>query len=340
VRSWSVAIALSLLLLAGASGLWLQQELATPYFGGSTECFVDIPRGAGTSSIAEALTTAGVLHHELPFVLYVRWTGIGRRLQAGEYRFTNPARPSQIARRLVQGDVFFHAITIPEGLTAKETIRLIARSGLGDERELEELLSRTDWISDLDSRATSLEGYLFPDTYRFSRHATSADVLKAMVGEFRLRISMLLATSPLPSGWNVSQILTLASLVEEEAKTTEERRLIASVLVNRLRRRMPLDCDPTIIYALKQMGAYDGNLRKADMARSSPYNTYIHTGLPPGPIANPGADSLLAALTPAKSDYLYYVSRNDGTHHFSKDLRSHLIAVARYQKHRVRTGPQ
>jgi UPF0755 protein len=334
-----VAIILCLFLLAGALGLRLYRELATPYFGSTTERFVDIPHGAGTSSIAEALTSAGVLHHKLPFILYVRFARLGRHLQAGEYRFTTPARPSQIAQRLVQGDVSFHTLTIPEGLTAKETIDLIVRNGLGDPKAMEELLGRVDWISDLDPRATSLEGYLFPETYRLSPHATSEDILKAMVGQFRLRISMLLAASPLPNGWSVPQILTLASLVEKEAKTSEERRLVASVLVNRLRRKMPLDCDPTIIYALKQAGIYDGKLRKVDMAQPSPYNTYTHIGLPPAPIANPGADSLLAALAPASTDYLYYVSRGDGTHCFSKDLRSHLLAVARYQKHPVRNGP-
>ena len=340
VRSWPVAIILGLLLLAGASGLWLRRELATPYFGGGTECFVDIPHGGGTGSIAEALTTAGVLHHKLPFILYVRWAGLGRRLQAGEYRFSNQAQPSQIAQRLVQGDVFFRTITIPEGLTAKETIGLVVRNGLGNEREMEELLYRVDWISDLDSHAGSLEGYLFPETYRLSRQATSEDILRVMVAQFRLRISVLLAAAPLPNGWNIPQILTLASIIEKEAKTAKERRLVASVLVNRLRLKMPLDCDPTVIYALKQAGAYDGNLRKADMAIPSPYNTYTRIGLPPGPIANPGADSLLAALAPARTDYLYYVSRNDGTHHFSKDLRSHLMAVARYQKRPIRTLPR
>ena len=153
-----------------------------------------------------------------------------------------------------------------------------------------------------------------------------------MVSQFHRQIGFLLDKAPLPPGWNLSRIVILASMIEKEARIPEERRLVASVLVNRLRKRMLLACDPTIIYALKLAGTYDGNLRKVDLSLDSPYNSYLKPGLPPGPIANPGSESLLAALTPADSDYFYYVSRNDGTHVFSKDLRSHQQAVSRYQK--------
>ncbi|MBZ5495132.1 MAG: endolytic transglycosylase MltG [Acidobacteriia bacterium] len=335
MRRWLAGIILGLLALTGAAALWLQQELATPYYGAEgTETFVDIPHGAGTDAIGAALQAGGILHHKLPFLIYVRWTGLGRRLRAGEYRFSSPARPAQVVQRLVQGDVFYRTITIPEGLTAQETVALIARSGLGNEKEMDELLGRVDWISDLDPRAASLEGYLFPNTYRFSRHTTPEEMLKAMVVEFRTRFSTMRAADPLPPGWTIAQIVTLASMIEKEAKADDERRLVASVLTNRLRAKMPLACDPTIIYALKLAGTYHGNLRKEDLGISSPYNSYVHPGLPPGPIANPGAASLQAALGPAVSDYFYYVSRNDGTHAFSRNLRSHLLAVARYQKRR------
>jgi UPF0755 protein len=328
----------ALIVLVSAFGLWLRRELASSYYGAeNAESFIEIPRGADTDAIAEALEAGGALRYKLPFQLYVRWSGLARRLQAGEYRFAAPARPGEIAQRLVQGDVFFHAITVPEGLTARETTALLARSGLGNEREMRDLLSRTDWISDLDSRAVSLEGYLFPETYHFPRRINSEQILKAMIAQFRIRISKLLSAAPLPAGWTFPQIVNLASMIEKEAKVIEERRLVASVLANRLRKKIPLACDPTIIYALKQAGSYNGNLRKADLSAASPYNTYIHPGLPPGPIANPGIDSLLAAMSPARSDYLYYVSRNDGTHFFSKDLQSHLLAVARYQKQGARS---
>jgi UPF0755 protein len=325
---------LGLWLLLGGFAIWIQYELNTPYFGAAgVESFVDIPRGAGIGTIADALKAGGALHHRLPFLVYLRWTGQARHLRAGEYRFTSPARPAQIVQRLVQGDVYFRTVTIPEGLTAREIIALLVRIGFSNEKELEELIHRVDWISDLDPRAASLEGYIWPETYRFSRHTTPEEMFKAMITQFRVRMSSLLAASPLPSGWSIPQIVTLASLIEKEAKTADERRLVASVLMNRLRLKMPLACDPTIIYALKMAGTYTGNLHKADLGMPSAYNTYTHPGLPPGPIANPGADSLQAALEPAPSDYLYYVSRNDGTHFFSKDLRTHLQAVERFQKH-------
>ncbi len=337
MRRWLARVTVGLAVLGGAFGAWLHWELTTPYYGAaSAETFVDIPRGAGPGAIAEALQAGGMLRHQLPFLLYVRWTGAARRLKAGEYRFAAPAIPADIVRRMIRGDIFYRSITVPEGLTARETASLLVRNGFGSEKEMAELLSRTDWIADLDSRATSLEGYLFPDTYRFSRHATSEEILKTLVAGFRARSAKLLAASPLPPGMSLRQVVTLASLIEKEAQAPGERRLVGSVLMNRLRLKMPLGCDPTIIYALKQAGSFDGNLRKSDLGIDSPFNTYLHTGLPPGPIANPGTDSLKAALSPASSDYLYYVSRNDGTHVFSRDFRSHLSAVERYQKRGVR----
>jgi UPF0755 protein len=331
VRPWLQSILLSLLVTAAAFTFWLRYELATSFFAGGAEVFVEIPRGSGTNAIAAALKAGGVLRHNLPFYLFVRWNRLGRHLRAGEYRFSSAATVSQVAQRLVQGDVFFRTVTVPEGLTARETVALIARNGLGNENALVELLGRVDWISDLDSRAASLEGYLFPETYRFSRHITAEEIVKSMVSQFRRATSAMLAAHHPAPDWTIAQIVTLASIIEKEARNPEERRLVASVLMNRLRIKMPLACDPTIIYALKLAGRYDGNLHKADLGLESPYNTYLRQGLPPGPIANPGYDSLLAVLEPAESNFLYYVSRNDGTHYFSKDLRTHLLAVSRYQ---------
>ena len=328
-----IASLVGLISISGAAAIWLQSELSTHYYNaGKAEVFVDVPRGAGTSAIAEALKSSGVLHHTIPFMLYVRWTGLDRHLKAGEYRFAAPASPGQVARRLALGDIYYHSITIPEGLTSREVITLLARNGFGDENEMLALLCRSDWISDLDPHAKSLEGYLFPDTYRFVRRATPQEILQKMVAEFRARVAKLLLANPLPARSSLAQVIILASMIEKEAKADEERPLIASVMLNRLRLGMPLGCDATIVYALKQSDEFDGSLHKPNMSIPSPYNTYTHLGLPPGPISNPGAASIRAALAPDTSAYLYYVSKNDGTHYFSKDLRTHLIAVARYQK--------
>lgn len=336
MRRWLLGCLLVLVALVAAAGLafwWTRSELRTPYYGAVTsEVFVDIPRGASSAAIATMLTDAGILRHRLPFILHLRLTGAGRRLQAGEYRFNSPASPIEIADKLIRGEVFFFSVTIPEGMTARETIAWIARNGLGDLGEMESALRRTDWIRELDSEARDLEGYLFPETYRFSRHATSEDILRAMVERSREVLGKLVAELPLTPGWSVSSIVTLASMVEKETNLETERSLVASVLTNRLEKGMPLACDPTVIYALKLAGKYNGNLRKGDLALDSPYNTYIHPGLPPGPIANPGVESLRAALAPPRTDYLFFVSRNDGSHEFSRDFESHSRAVAKYQK--------
>ena len=336
LRRFSVLLFMAATLLA-IPALWIWSELATPFYSASEpEIFVDIPKGATSRLIAGLMVDAGVLNSRIPFLLYVRWTGNGRLMQAGEYRFFEPATPARVVERLVHGDVFYLSITIPEGLTASETVELIARNKLGDLEEMERALHRTEWIQDLSPRALNLEGYLFPDTYRFSRKVTSEEIVRTMLDQFRNRYRGLLADHPLPEGWTADRIVRLASIVEKEVKSQEERVLVAAVLKNRLQKGMPLACDPTIIYALKLAGRFDGNIRKTDLSIASPYNTYVHTGLPPAPIANPGLGSLSAALAPTNSDYLYFVSRNNGTHQFSKDLKSHQAAVNRFQKRAAR----
>jgi UPF0755 protein len=327
------AIVLVVILGAVAALMRLFSEFDTPYFGAQTaEVFVDIPRGATANEAAGLLTRAGVLRYRLPFRIYLRYAKLGRYIQAGEYRFVRAATPKQIAQRLIQGDVFFYSITIPEGLTARETIALLTKNNLGDPVELERALMKTDWIADLDPAASNLEGYLFPETYRFQRKTDSETIIKIMVHQFRAKLTKILPLYPMQSDWNIARIVILASMIEKEIKKPEEGPLVASVLINRLNKKMPLACDATIIYAMKLAGTYEGRLGKADMMMESPYNTYHHINLPPGPICNPGADALRAALNPAKTDYFYYVSRNDGTHQFSKDYRSHLNAVNIFQR--------
>ncbi|MFH1572972.1 MAG: endolytic transglycosylase MltG [Acidobacteriota bacterium] len=335
MRRGAVTLILCLAFL-GATFLWrLRAELHTPYLqAAAEEVFVDIPKGATSSDIAELLAARGVLRRKVPFLLYTRWSGAAQQLQAGEYRFTEAAAPVEIVSRLARGDIYFLSVTIPEGMTARETAGRVVRQGLGDANGMEDALRRVEWIRDLDPAAQTLEGYLFPDTYRFPRTTASAQVVLAMVRQFHSRIDRLLRETPPPPGRTIRDIVILASIVEKETQDPAEMGLVASVLANRLKRRIPLACDPTVIYALKLAGVYDGNIRKADLSIDSPYNTYTRVGLPPGPIANPGEDALRAALAPPDTPYLYFVSRNDGTHHFSRDFRSHQEAVERYQKKR------
>lgn len=324
-----------LVLAVGLALWWLRSELETPYYAlAGEETFVEIAKGATTADIARTLRESGIVHSALPFEIYVRWKGFAQHLQAGEYRFTDTCSPIEITGRLVRGDVYYRSITIPEGLTALDTIEQIHRAGLGSLQKLGDALFRTEWISDLDSRAKTLEGYLFPETYRFPRKATPEEVLKAMVDQFKARFAKLRAEYPGHRSSDAAAIVTLASMIEKESKRAEERPLVASVFLNRLAKGVPLACDPTLIYAMKLAGKYDGNIRKADLAMRSPYNTYINSGLPPSPIANPGEDSLRAAISPAHTPYMYFVSRNDGTHQFSRDFKTHQAAVSRFQKSR------
>jgi UPF0755 protein len=322
-----------ILLCLAVGWKWLQSEFETPYYGaGESETYIVIQRGSKIRDIADLLVKKGVLHNRLPFTLYFRFSSKGRQIQAGEYKFEKPATPEQVAKRLIRGDVFYRAVTVPEGLTVLETIDLLAKKGLGTPAELHKAILRTDWIRDIAPKARNLEGYLFPETYRFKRKDDSEAIIKTMVDQFRSRLRRVLADAPKKSGLSIAESIVLASMIEKEVKTPEEGPLVASVYINRIKRGMPLACDATIIYAMKLSGAYNGNLRKPDMVMESPYNSYIHTNLPPGPIANPGVRSLQAAFNPANTDYLYYVSRNDGTHQFSSNYQSHLHAVARFQQ--------
>lgn len=282
--------------------------------------------GYTTRHIAKALKSAGVIRSSTAFLLW-HFVVHPHTLKAGEYLFDRPANLVQVHRRLARGDVYVHTVVIPEGFNMFEIAQAMETAGLGSRQEfLQAAKADTVLIHDLDSQATSLEGYLFPDTYQFTRTQTPTDMLAVMVHRFRAKARVLGLSG------NLHQTVTMASIIEKETALPEERPVVASVYYNRLNERVALDADPSVIYAELLAGSYTGTLHHDDMQFNSPYNTYRHIGLPPGPIANPGMASLQAAMHPASTDYLYFVSDGDGHHRFAATLEEHNHNVALYRK--------
>ncbi|MGI8783821.1 MAG: endolytic transglycosylase MltG [Acidobacteriota bacterium] len=296
------------------------------------EQFVVIQPGSSALAIGRDLEHQGVIRNARIFWSYLRWKGQAGRLRAGEYRFDAPTTLAQVAARIVAGDVYRRKVTIPEGFALDEIADLLAREVLPDRTAWTEAMARAQMVADLDSRAQNLEGYLFPATYYYTRQTTPAQLIDAMVSNFRKRFSEADRSRAAELGMTVREAITLASLIEKETGQDSERELVSAVYHNRLKKRMLLQCDPTVIYAVKRVKAYDNVINQSDLQLDSPYNTYKVAGLPPGPIANPGIKSIHAALYPAATDYLYFVSRNDGTHVFSKELGQHHEAVQQHQR--------
>lgn len=288
--------------------------------------FVLLNPGYTTRHIARELKSAGVIRSSTAFLLW-HFVVHPRTLKAGEYLFDKSANAVQIHRRLARGDVYVHTVVIPEGFNIFEVAQAMQAAGLGPQQEfLRAARADAVLIKDLDPQATSLEGYLFPDTYQFTRTQTATDMLSVMVHRFRAKAHSLGLSG------NMHQVVTMASIIEKETALPEERPVVASVYYNRLDQRVALDADPSIIYAELLAGSYTGALHHDDMQFNSPYNTYRHAGLPPGPIANPGVASLKAAMHPANTDYLYFVSDGDGHHRFAATLEEHNHNVALYRK--------
>jgi UPF0755 protein len=329
---------------AGGYGWWRAKglfEAYQSYLGEARE--VEVKPGSGGREILELLEREGVLADALAARIYlVYWLG-DPPLQAGHYRFEGPLTALQVLDKLIDGDVVTGEVTVVEGLTLRETAEALAGAGLGDLDRFLEAMGDPSPIADLDPAATDLEGYLFPDTYRFHRGTSEHEIVAALAGAFRSRyqkdVAPLLETATNEGGEDaeppppsVREVVTLASIVEKEARLPEERALISGVYRNRLQRGIALYADPTVIYALKRRGQWNGNLRRSDLAFDSPYNTYRYPGLPPGPIASPGLASLRAAAAPAAVPYLYFVSRNDGSHVFAATLSEHNKNVDRWQR--------
>jgi UPF0755 protein len=317
---------------AAAFAFYMVNRIQQPYKGFSEpERFVEIPSGTGAAEIRRRLVEAGVVSDELAFRAALMWTGQSRALKAGEYRFDRPMSVVDVVEKLARGDVYGHPITFPEGLTIREMAEIVESHGFGKADEFIKAARDGSLVNDLDPAAKDLEGYLFPETYTLPRGTPVVTLVSLMVERFRDTYTMLEAKRSGQVGLSTRQIVTLASLVEKETGKAEERPLVAAVYRNRLDKNMAMQADPTVVYALVKAGTYDGNIRKRDLSFDSPYNTYKYAGLPPGPIASPGRAALEAALAPAEVDYLYFVSKNDGSHAFAETLAKHNANVQEYQ---------
>ena len=288
--------------------------------------FVLLHPGYSTRRIASELKSAGIIRSADAFILW-HYLHRNRSLKAGEYLFEKDANTIEVHRRLVRGDVYVHTVVIPEGYNIFEIAQAIQDAGLGSSQDfLNVATNDIDLISDLAPEAKTLEGYLFPETYEFTRTQTMEEMAAAMVKQFR-QVAREIGLST-----DVEKTVTLASIIEKETAAPDERPTVSSVYYNRMEKRIPLQADPSVIYAELLKGRYSGALHHADMEFKSAYNTYTHAGLPPGPIGNPGRTSLEAAIHPANTDYFYFVSNGNGHHRFAHSLEEHNRNVAAYRR--------
>lgn len=320
-------LAVLVLMMTGVGLVWI------PYKGyEEPKRVVHVSRGTSIQALGRQLRREGLILSSHAFRALIWLEGPHATVKAGEYEFHEAVNLAAVARHLLEGRVLQYQITVPEGLTAREVAALLASKGVLDEEEVVQAARRTEWIADLDPGALDLEGYLFPDTYRFARGSSAEEVVRTMVKRFREVFAEPWRQRAAELGMTPREIVTLASLVEKETGAPEERPTISAVFHNRLQLRMRLQCDPTVIYALEREGRYRGALSRRDLAFPSPYNTYVAAALPPGPIASPGSAALEASLYPADVEYLYFVSMNTGRHFFSRHLVDHQAAVQRYQR--------
>ena len=307
--------------------LWFAWAALLPLKPGQTK-YVLLHQGWSTRHIAQALHREGVIRSSTAFLLLHYVEGV-KTLKAGEYKFDEPADALQVWHRLVRGDVYARTVVIPEGYNIYDIAAAVEQAGLGSAADFITVAKAdTFLVRDLDPDARTLEGYLFPDTYQFTRIDDAHDIAAAMVHRFRQEAEKI----GLLGNSDMHRIITMASIVEKETAAPEERPLVASVYYNRLAKNIALAADPSVIYAALLEGRYRGNIYQSDLQFDSPYNTYKYAGLPPGPIANPGVASLRAAQHPAESDFLYFVSDNNGHHRFSRSLEEHARNVASYRR--------
>jgi UPF0755 protein len=325
-------------LLALVAGGAMIASLRASYRGFADDQFVTIERGAGTATIGQQLANAGVIRY--PWQLTAaraldRVLGTPEKIQAGEYRFSQAASAEQVVARMARGDVYFFEFTVKEGENIFDIAQSLEQSSIMKAADFLSEAKNPALIHDLAPSAPSLEGYLFPSTYRLSHSTTAADLCREMTDQFRKqwrKVAKNASADP-------QRIVTIASMVEKETGVAKERPLVAGVFVNRLEKGMKLDCDPTTVYAALLENRFRSVIHKSDLASQNPYNTYQHAGLPPGPIANPGSDAIAAALEPAATDYLYFVAKPEGGgHNFSSTLAAHDRATQAYRKKTKKAG--
>jgi UPF0755 protein len=306
-------------------------SLHAAYQGFHEQVILDFPKGTSAPEMAEELARNGVIRYSWQFLM-ARALNPGRRLQAGEYRFASADTPSNILDRIARGDIFFYTFVVPEGSNIFDIAAIAGRFDFLKASDFLRAARNPSLIRDLAPAAPSLEGYLFPATYRITRSTTVEQLCTMMTAQFRKQWKELQAGQS--DELSVNDTVTLASLVEKETGRAEDRPIVASVYQNRLRRGMTLDCDPTTIYAALLDARYRGTIYRSDLASNNAYNTYRHAGLPPGPIANPGVAALQAALAPAETDYLFFVAKPDGSgeHQFSETMAQHNVAVQQYRR--------
>ncbi|MBW2618195.1 MAG: endolytic transglycosylase MltG [Deltaproteobacteria bacterium] len=311
--------------------LWARQldYMATPLDPAAPTKVVDIPAGATLTWISRLLGEEGFIHSPALFKLGARLAGRDRDIKTGEHYLSAAHSPQRILRELTSGPPVLHKVTFPEGVTLKEAARIVDEAGLAGRDRFLALVTDPDVAASLGLPGPTVEGYLFPDTYHLPRKVGAWVIIRTMVKRFNQVYRKIEAASTPPTGQTRRQTVILASLIEAEVQTPKEAPLVAAVFLNRLKQDMRLQCDPTTVYPLDD---FEGPITKKHLAADHPYNTYVHSGLPAGPIGNPGANALRAALNPAEVNYLYFVSRNDGTHEFSDNYSQHQKAVRRFQR--------
>jgi UPF0755 protein len=338
LKKLGVAILLILLFLSiGVAGVYLNivTYAKKPPDTAPVEQAVVVQPGLGFKALSTLLYQKGMILYPFKFRLFARIKGYDKRIKAGEYLLSSVMTPKTILETMVYGKVRLHRLTIPEGYNLTQIARTVETAGFASEADFLKAATDPDFVHDKGIDAQTFEGYLFPETYYFPMGVTPEDIISTMVKRFWSVFTPEWEKQAKILGMTIHQVITLASIIEKETAVASERPIISSVFHNRLKRNMRLESDPTVIYG---MGEYDGNITRKDLERPTPYNTYTVKGLPPGPISNTGAKAIEAALYPADEKFLYFVSRNNGTHHFSTNFKDHNRAVRKYQLGRKNKG--